>query len=98
MVSNIMAGYNVSIFVYGQTGAGKTFTMMGHLADTTRIDVHDEQRGVALRVFEELFARCARGMDVRVAALCFGGSFPSLSSTSRAACGSTLAPAVCACQ
>ncbi len=29
MVDNCMAGYNSSIFAYGQTGAGKTHTMMG---------------------------------------------------------------------
>jgi hypothetical protein len=29
MVDNVMAGYNSSIFAYGQTGAGKTYTMMG---------------------------------------------------------------------
>jgi hypothetical protein len=26
-----MSGYNSSIFAYGQTGAGKTYTMLGQL-------------------------------------------------------------------
>lgn len=31
IVDNCMAGYNSSIFAYGQTGAGKTYTMLGKL-------------------------------------------------------------------
>ena len=31
MVEHCMAGYNSSIFAYGQTGAGKTHTMLGHI-------------------------------------------------------------------
>ena len=30
-MDNVVAGYNSAIFVYGQTGAGKTYTMMGEL-------------------------------------------------------------------
>jgi len=29
----VMAGYNCTIFAYGQTGTGKTYTMSGDLAD-----------------------------------------------------------------
>jgi kinesin family protein 18/19 len=29
LVSSVMNGYNCSVFVYGATGAGKTFTMLG---------------------------------------------------------------------
>jgi kinesin family protein 3/17 len=31
MVENVLEGYNGTIFAYGQTGCGKTFTMMGTL-------------------------------------------------------------------
>lgn len=65
-VTNLMAGYNVSVFAYGQTGAGKTFTMMGKLADAYVQLAGDKQRGVALRLFEDLFERCA------AAAACWG--------------------------
>jgi len=33
IVENCIAGYNSSIFAYGQTGAGKTHTMQGSLDD-----------------------------------------------------------------
>lgn len=29
IVTSVMNGYNCSVFVYGATGAGKTFTMLG---------------------------------------------------------------------
>ena len=29
LVDNVMAGYNATVFAYGATGAGKTFTMLG---------------------------------------------------------------------
>lgn len=58
-VANLMAGYNVSIFAYGQTGAGKTYTMMGKLAEAPTRLAGDRQRGVALRIFEDLFEKCA---------------------------------------
>lgn len=29
LVENALMGYNSTIFAYGQTGAGKTYTMMG---------------------------------------------------------------------
>lgn len=45
LVQSALDGFNVSIFAYGQTGAGKTFTMEG--------PSHD--RGLYYRVLEELF-------------------------------------------
>jgi hypothetical protein len=29
MLSEVLEGYNVTVFAYGQTGTGKTFTMLG---------------------------------------------------------------------
>ncbi|WOL12009.1 kinesin-like protein KIFC3 [Canna indica] len=45
IVKSVLDGYNVCIFAYGQTGAGKTFTMEGT----------PENRGVNYRSLEELF-------------------------------------------
>jgi kinesin family protein 15 len=41
-----MGGYNSSIFAYGQTGAGKTFTMQGPLKAAAAQDGNDEVRAV----------------------------------------------------
>ncbi|WVZ49310.1 hypothetical protein U9M48_000679 [Paspalum notatum var. saurae] len=45
IVRSVMDGFNVCIFVYGQTGAGKTFTMDGV----------PENRGMNYRALQELF-------------------------------------------
>jgi hypothetical protein len=31
MMDNLMNGYNATIFAYGMTGAGKTYTMFGNI-------------------------------------------------------------------
>lgn len=37
IVEHCLAGYNSSIFAYGQTGAGKTHTMQGSLTDPDQV-------------------------------------------------------------
>lgn len=39
IVENCLAGYNSSIFAYGQTGAGKTYTMSGQLGSTDQVSI-----------------------------------------------------------
>jgi len=46
VVKSALLGYNACIFAYGQTGAGKTFTMMGTSKD----------KGLIPRISENLFA------------------------------------------
>lgn len=49
-VDDILNGYNGTVFAYGQTGAGKSYTMMG-------TDMEDEEgRGVIPRIVEQIFA------------------------------------------
>lgn len=48
-ISDIMEGYNGTIFAYGQTGSGKTFTMYG-------LDMFDEQlMGIIPRSARQIF-------------------------------------------
>lgn len=49
ITSSALEGYNVCLFAYGQTGAGKTFTMQGSLDDP-------KDRGLQPRIFEQIFA------------------------------------------
>lgn len=48
LVLNVMDGFNGTIFAYGQTGCGKTFTMMGEPSPA-------EVRGIIPRSFEHIF-------------------------------------------
>ena len=50
IVQNVMEGYNGTIFAYGQTGTGKTFTMAGK--ENSRVA---ELKGIMPRSFEEIF-------------------------------------------
>eukprot|EP00798_Chlamydomonas_sp_ICE-L_P020873 gene20873-27714_t len=49
LIRSVLDGYNVCIFAYGQTGAGKTHTMSG-------TNVNDEEgRGINYRALDDLF-------------------------------------------
>ncbi|KAJ5606644.1 hypothetical protein N7510_009425 [Penicillium lagena] len=49
-VDDILNGYNGTVFAYGQTGAGKSYTMMGS-------DIDDDiGKGVIPRIVEQIFA------------------------------------------
>ncbi len=61
MVHTCLEGYNCCIFAYGQTGAGKTFTMQGR-----GLEINDEDilnRGLQPRVFDYIFALKAKDMN-----------------------------------
>lgn len=51
-------GINVSVLAYGMTGAGKSFTMLGHPEST--FGPEDERRGLIPRICEAIFSRIAR--------------------------------------
>mmetsp|Transcript_26451 Transcript_26451/g.76347 ORF Transcript_26451/g.76347 Transcript_26451/m.76347 type:complete len:382 (+) Transcript_26451:96-1241(+) len=51
IVDSVMDGFNGTIFAYGQTGAGKTYTLYGGPG---------ESRGIAPRTIEALFERLGR--------------------------------------
>jgi kinesin family member 15 len=55
MVNNVMQGYNACCFAYGQTGAGKTHTMQGDLALSASGSPQNPMRGLAPRVFHQIF-------------------------------------------
>mgnify|MGYP003571315751 CR=1 FL=1 len=49
-VNSVLEGYNSTIFAYGQTGTGKTFTMEGFTYNQ-----FDEKRGIIPRTIEDIF-------------------------------------------
>ncbi|KAK3750121.1 hypothetical protein QZH41_008778, partial [Actinostola sp. cb2023] len=56
LVGSVLEGYNGTIFAYGQTGTGKTFTMEGIKSD-------QELKGVIPNSFEHVFTHIARSTD-----------------------------------
>ena len=51
--------YNVCIFAYGQTGGGKSYTMMGKPGD-------ENEMGIIPRLCNDLFGRIAANTDKNV--------------------------------
>ena len=49
----MLAGYNCTIFAYGQTGTGKTYTMSGDMAET--MGMLSDEAGIIPRVLQQLF-------------------------------------------
>lgn len=59
MLQHSFDGYNVCIFAYGQTGAGKSYTMMG------RQDI-EGQEGIIPMLCKDLFRRIQEGSNERL--------------------------------
>lgn len=53
LIASLMDGYNCSVFVYGATGAGKTFTMLGN----------DQVPGITFLATKELFEHINRNRN-----------------------------------
>uniref|UniRef100_A0AC34QF45 Kinesin-like protein n=1 Tax=Panagrolaimus sp. JU765 TaxID=591449 RepID=A0AC34QF45_9BILA len=53
IVENVLKGYNGTIFAYGQTGTGKTFTMSGEMAEL-------DKRGIIPNSFVHIFDHIAK--------------------------------------
>ncbi|KAI5612408.1 kinesin-like protein KIF3B isoform X1 [Silurus asotus] len=56
LVDSVLLGFNGTIFAYGQTGTGKTFTMEGVRNDP-------EKRGVIPNSFEHIFTHISRSQN-----------------------------------
>ncbi|KAI9832620.1 MAG: kinesin motor protein cin8 [Phylliscum demangeonii] len=55
MLDEMLRGFNCTIFAYGQTGTGKTYTMSGDMTDTLGLVSHSA--GIIPRVLHSLFVR-----------------------------------------
>ncbi|XP_051887426.1 kinesin-like protein KIF3B isoform X2 [Pristis pectinata] len=56
LVESVLLGFNGTIFAYGQTGTGKTYTMEGIRSDP-------ERRGVIPNSFEHIFTHISRSQN-----------------------------------
>jgi kinesin family protein 11 len=55
ILEEMLAGYNCTIFAYGQTGTGKTYTMSGDMSDT--LGMLSDAAGIIPRVLYWLFQK-----------------------------------------
>ncbi|CAF2419386.1 unnamed protein product [Rotaria sp. Silwood2] len=69
MLEHAFEGYNVCIFAYGQTGAGKSYTMMG------KNEI--EQQGIIPRLCGELFERITSSITPTTSSLLLSSSSSS---------------------
>ena len=58
LVSSVLSGFNGTIFAYGQTGTGKTYTMEGSNNDA-------KKRGIIPRSFEQIFTHISRSENIQ---------------------------------
>lgn len=58
MLLHAFEGYNVCIFAYGQTGAGKSYTMMGRQ--------EPGQQGIVPQLCEDLFSRVSKNQSAEL--------------------------------
>lgn len=56
LVESVLQGFNGTIFAYGQTGTGKTFTMQGVSSDP-------ERRGIIPNSFQHIFTQISRSQN-----------------------------------
>uniref|UniRef100_A0A0A9Y1C5 Kinesin-like protein n=2 Tax=Lygus hesperus TaxID=30085 RepID=A0A0A9Y1C5_LYGHE len=59
LVSSVLEGFNGTIFAYGQTGTGKTYTMEG------RGSANSENRGIIPRSFDQIFTHISRSDNMQ---------------------------------
>ncbi|KAI4217489.1 MAG: hypothetical protein LQ351_000084 [Letrouitia transgressa] len=55
LLDEMLQGYNCTVFAYGQTGTGKTYTMSGDMSDT--LGLLSDSAGVIPRVLHSLFKK-----------------------------------------
>ena len=58
LVSGVLEGYNGTVFAYGQTGCGKSFTMMG-------VEDPAENQGIIPRAFGHIFDHVAVNESIK---------------------------------
>ncbi|KAM4058535.1 kinesin motor domain-containing protein [Hirsutella rhossiliensis] len=58
ILEEMLAGYNCTIFAYGQTGTGKTYTMSGDMEET--MGMLSDEAGIIPRVLQQLFNKLER--------------------------------------
>lgn len=61
LIESVLNGFNATIFAYGQTGTGKTYTMEGCKSSLSTTE--GDERGVIPKSFEQIFTHISRTTD-----------------------------------
>ncbi|WWD19337.1 hypothetical protein CI109_103796 [Kwoniella shandongensis] len=69
MLDEVLAGYNCTIFAYGQTGTGKTYTMQGDL-ELTNLNAPKSTAGIVPRVLHRLFSLLESSQNTEYSVKC----------------------------
>ncbi|OQR71667.1 kinesin protein KIF11, partial [Tropilaelaps mercedesae] len=56
LISEVLQGYNCTVFAYGQTGTGKTYTMEGVRSEQLLSWQHDPHAGIVPRALHQIFS------------------------------------------
>lgn len=57
-IINVLSGFNSTVFIYGMTGAGKTYTMFGENAEHS-------QEGLVSMTIDYLFDQIYQSKDIK---------------------------------
>lgn len=60
-----MGGYNSSIFAYGQTGAGKTYTMQGPLSAALQADNAQVRKRMRMQHICQAASNCTQEVQLK---------------------------------
>ena len=71
VVDEVMKGFSCTVFAYGQTGTGKSYTMEGPKRGDGTIDTEGPGAGIIPRAIKRIFA----ALPVRLAATCVAPPF-----------------------
>ena len=55
LIHGVLDGYNATVFAYGQTGCGKTHTMMGPASALEQGSANEHDRGIIPRAVRHIF-------------------------------------------
>lgn len=64
-ISNALNGYNSTIFIYGMTGAGKTYTMFGNLSSGGPSHHKSSEEGLVSMTVDYLFREIKNQPEIR---------------------------------
>jgi maltoporin len=54
-ITNVLQGYNSTVFIYGMTGSGKTYTMFGSIGSGTSKSLKNEEDGLVSMTIDYMF-------------------------------------------